>query len=73
MNIEAKRGIDVPINSAERVLVRIQGRQWRIEADAGGVAVWGGEHSAALNYYGDRPIHGDVWTGKTRHTISIQP
>ena len=73
MIIEARRGRDVSIDSSERVLIRIQGSQWRLPAPAGGTAIWAGEYSAGLNYFGDRAIEGSLWIGKTKHSIRIYP
>lgn len=72
MNIQAKRGRDVVVDALTHIVVRVQGEQWRI-ASVGGVAVWPGEHSETLNYFGERSVSGSLWTGKTKHTITVSP
>ena len=73
MHIRARQGQDIEFDADDHVIVRIQGYQWRLARPASGTAILSGAWTRSLRYWGGRPIKGDVWVGKTHHTLEVEP
>lgn len=70
--INAVKGKDIRVDAPSHAIFRIDGYQWRV-ASVGGIATLDGKWTRAMSSRGGRAIHGDVWIGKKKRELIINP